>query len=87
MAIEVQTVDWAMLLPHAARGALFLVAAGTDVQEVAEAVAADDAARVKRWLETEAMRKPTDEELGEDPAAQYVFAIVQPFVVAQRAHS
>jgi hypothetical protein len=28
MAIEVNTVDWAMLLPHAARGALFLIEAG-----------------------------------------------------------
>ena len=87
MAIEVNTVDWAMLLPHAARGALFLIEAGTDLEQVAQAIADDEAPRVQHWLQTEAMRKPTDDELGEDAATLFAFAIVQPFVVAQRVQS
>lgn len=83
MSLEVQQVEWKMLVPHAARGGLFLLEGSQDLMSVAEAVAADDAARVRGLIESGALARPTDEQLGMDDDTAFRFVIVQPFVIAQ----
>lgn len=72
-----------MLVPHAARGGLFLLREPHDLLEVGRAIAADDAARIHALLEAGDLVRPDDEQLGMDEQARFRFVIVQPFVVAQ----
>lgn len=69
---------WATLAPHAERGGLLWVE-GVPLEEVALAMAADDAARVQGWLAAGALRRAALEPLD---APGYRFTIVQPFVLA-----
>ena len=76
---------WAALEPHARREGLFLVREGLDLPEVAAAVAADDQAKVKAWIDDGSIRRPTLDEVtawAQDPVAFYA-VIVQPFVLCR----
>jgi len=76
---------WAALEPHARRQGLFLVREGLDLAEVAAAVAADDQAKVKVWIDDESLRRPTLDEVTtwqDEPVAFYA-VIVQPFVLCR----
>jgi len=78
IARDTGVATWATLAPHAARGGLLWVE-GAPLEEVALAVAADDAARVQGWLSSGALRRAAPEPLD---APGYRFTIVQPFVLA-----
>lgn len=80
---EPAIVDWAMLQPHAKRGALFLLDASLDIAEVGGAIAGDDSARIKALLDGGLMRRPEEAEIDGDGEARFRFLIVQPFVIAQ----
>lgn len=69
---------WATLRPHAERGGLLWVE-GAPLEEVALAVARDEAARVQGWLTAGVLRRAALEPLD---APGYRFTIVQPFVLA-----
>ncbi|MBO6940105.1 MAG: DUF2288 family protein [Deltaproteobacteria bacterium] len=82
---EILPTTWAALEPHARRQGLFLVREGLELSEVAAAVATDDQAKVKGWIDDESIRRPTVDEVtawAEDPVAFYA-VIVQPFVLCR----
>ncbi len=82
---EVLPATWAALEPHARRQGLFLVREGLDLAEVAAAVASDDQAKVKEWIDDESLRRPSLDEVTAwqtDPVAFYA-VIVQPFVLCR----
>jgi hypothetical protein len=83
--LEKHNVDWRALVKQAAAGTLYLLDADRDLTEVCTAVAKDDVPVVKALLESNALRKPTDDEMGMDGDTRLDFVIVAPFVVAQFA--
>lgn len=80
-AIEVQEVEWAMLKPHAERGALYLLDRAENLAEVGEAIRDDEVEKVRGLLQRSALTSPAPESVDDD--ARYRFVIVQPYVVAQ----
>lgn len=83
--LELHNVDWRALLKQAASGTLYLLDAEHDLTEVCTAIARDDVAVIKALLDSSALRKPTDEEMGMDGDTRLDFMIVAPFVVARYA--
>lgn len=79
--IEVQEVEWAMLEPHAKRGALYLLDGDEDLEAVGIAIRDDDVARIRGLLENGALATRVPDSV--DAEARYRFVIVQPYVVAQ----
>ncbi|MEX0798367.1 MAG: DUF2288 family protein [Bacteriovoracaceae bacterium] len=83
---EIDKASWSMLEDHYKRGALFLVE-GLDLAEAGAAVAADEAGKVKLWLDNKELLK-VDENLKEafskNPNDKnFKFIIVQPYVFIQ----
>lgn len=76
--------SWALLQPHAARDALWLVV-GAELPVVGAAIASDDTAAVQAWIDAEILRRPTSSELDAWQAKPVTFEalIVQPFVLAR----
>jgi hypothetical protein len=84
---EVMSSYWEDLAPHQARGALLLLAPSVDLLEVAEAMAADDSARVAGWLKGGQLARVTAAEaetLEGTEDLRFQFVVVQPWVLAQR---
>jgi len=87
LAHELHRVDWKPLEAHAKRGGLVLVDSALDLVEVALAVATDDSARVKAWMRTSQLSKPTEAQIRcweGDAEDRFTVVIVQPYVLAQR---
>jgi len=85
--LEVQSVTWDALEPHAARGSLLVVAPDLELIEVAEKVACDDASAVGTWVAGGCIYKPSAEMIQQWKAeenALFSFVIVQPYVLCQR---
>jgi len=85
--LEVQSVTWDALAPHAARGALLVVAPNLELMDVAEKIARDDASAVGAWIAGGRIYKPSAEMIQQWEAEENVlfsFAIVQPYVLCQR---
>lgn len=84
---EVHRVDWKPLAPHAKRGGLVLVDSRLDLVDVAVAVARDDSARVRQWMEAQQLVKPTAGQIQSwqgETEERFTIVIVQPYVLAQR---
>ena len=87
LANEVHRVDWKPLAPHARRGALVFVDTALDLVEVAVALAEDDSARVRRWMQAHQLVKPTGDQIErwqDETEERFTIVIVQPYVLAQR---
>ena len=87
LANEVHRVDWKPLAPHAKRGGLILVDSRLDLVEVALAVARDDSALVKQWMEAQQLLKPTVDQIQswqDETEERFTIVIVQPYVLVQR---
>lgn len=79
-------VFWSDLRAHAQRDVIIVVAEELDLLDVGEAVAANDTARVQRWIEEKKLTKPTTEDLARwptEPAARFESLIVAPFVLVR----
>lgn len=79
-------VFWSDLRAHAARDAIIVIAPGLDIIDVGVAVATDDSARVKRWIDAAQITKPTAADLAlwaADPGAVFESLVVQPFVLVR----
>lgn len=77
------TSDWAPLAPHAGRQALFLVE-GVPIVDVGLAIARDRRDVVAHWLESGAMRRPSEAETEQWSTVveqSFESLIVQPFVL------
>jgi hypothetical protein len=84
--LGVETVAWHWLRPHHQRDALWVVAAGLDLEEVGAALTRDDAAAVRDWLADGSLCKPKQEQLERwesNPLHTLAMLIVQPFVLIQ----
>jgi hypothetical protein len=84
---EVHRVDWQPLAPHARRGGLVLVDSRLDLVEVAVAVAEDDSGKVRRWMQSQQLLKPTLQQIEtwqDETEERFTIVIVQPYVLAQR---
>lgn len=81
---EVDKASWAMLRDHHKRGAVFLVK-DLDLVDAAAALAQDEAAKVKLWLDGGNLVKVEDEEAEdyEKSASEenFQFIIIQPYVL------
>lgn len=82
---EIMPATWALLAPHAQRNALFLVMDPANLEEAAEALAADNKATVGKWIESGTLRRPASAELKhwETSPVAFTAVIVQPFVLAK----
>lgn len=86
LAGEIANVPWRDLRPHAARGALFLVADAVGLLEAAVAIARDDTASVETWVGTGQLVRPDTSQLQaweRDTDRPFEHVIVQPFVLAR----
>ncbi len=83
--LELHNVDWRALIKQAASGTLYLLDGDHDLTEVCNAIARDDVALIKSLLDSNALRKPSDQEMGMDGDTRLDFMIVAPFVVARYA--
>lgn len=81
--LEVEEVEWNMLLPHAKRGALYLLSIGEDLMSVAEAMRDDDVSKIKPLIEGQRLVAPTEAQLDGPIDALFRFVIVQPYVIGQ----
>lgn len=84
---EVMDAEWKMLAMHYRRAALFLVGNALQLIDVAVALAQDEQALVKSWIEEGALGRPTEEQVQQwqsETGAHFRSVIVQPFVLAQR---
>ena len=83
---EVEETDWAPLKQHHDHGAVFIIE-GVDLLDASVAVAKDKVEFIKLWLESGALRKPTDEEVAAWDADKNTklarFIIIQPYVLIQ----
>jgi hypothetical protein len=86
--IEVMASEWNALAPHHQRGALFLLDVDLDVRAVAEAIAGDRRIEVEALVGSGRLRRPTQDEerlfAASPETHRFRFAIVQPYIVAQR---
>lgn len=81
-----EIVSWHWLRPHHQRDALWVVAAGLDLEAVGAAIAEDDTEAVRAWLADGSLCKPDRPLLDSwenDPLHQLSMMIVQPFVLVQ----
>jgi len=85
-ALGVELVAWQWLRPHHQRDALWVVAAGLDLEIVGTALTRDNAVAVRAWLADGSLSKPVKEQLENwenDPTQTLSMLIVQPFVLVQ----
>ena len=82
---ETAQIGWAELAPFFAKGQLLAVAPELDLVAVAEALAGDQSATVRNWLESKQVQLLTDERAQDwqlrDPDLWAV--VVSPWVVVQ----
>lgn len=79
---------WLDLKDHLERGAIIIVHPSLDLQTVADAVTADNAAKVGGWIAMGKLNKPTAEQItawNEMQAKEFSFVIAQPYVLIQEA--
>jgi hypothetical protein len=79
-------VPFADLAEHLERDAVFVVGPTLALVECGVAVATDDVARVRAWIESGELRKPSRFERDswpKEPRRRWVAIIVQPFVLIQ----
>lgn len=84
---EIGTVSWSWLRPHEKRKILFRVSQTLDLVEVALAVAEDQTAKVKSWLENEDLTQPTLRQVAKWEKSGGLFSgiIVKPYVFFKEA--
>lgn len=82
---EMDQCDWSMLAEHHKKEVVFLVSQNLDLIDVACSVALDDVANVKKWQDSQELRRPSQAEVEsfEKDSHQKManFLIVAPFVL------
>ncbi|MFT6400404.1 MAG: hypothetical protein ACJAYU_005175 [Bradymonadia bacterium] len=81
--LEIQEVEWSILLPHGTRGALYLLSVGEDLLSAAQAMRDDDVPGIKRLIDGQHLLAPTEAQLEGSTEAIFRFVIVAPYVLAQ----
>jgi hypothetical protein len=86
----IETAPWRELRPHLGRDAIIVIRPELDLSAAARAVAGDDAAAVRLWLDEGAVGKPSAAQLEEweaAPGRPFRFVIVQPYVLIQEVQA
>ena len=80
-------VGWEYLKPHFESGALLFVDTGVDLKTVAEALVADDKAKVEAWMKSGDLLKPSQPHADhwESSGESFRAVVVSPFVLMQPA--
>lgn len=84
---EILETTWEPLAPHFALGSVYLLDHDLDLAEVGRAMAEDDVAEIKRWLDDGLMYPPTPEEataFAKNPDYQFKMLIIEPYVLIQK---
>jgi hypothetical protein len=84
----IEIAAWQVLRPHLERDALIIVQPQLDLAAAAQAVAADDAAAVRLWIDQGGLGKPAVvqvEAWDAEPLKIFQFVIVQPYVLIQES--
>lgn len=84
---EILETNWDPLAPHFARGSVYLLDQDLDLAEVGVAMAQDDVATIKRWLDDGLMCPPTPEEatsFAKNSDYTFKMLIVEPYVLIQK---
>lgn len=83
---EVEETDWAPLKQHHDKGSVY-IADGIELMDAAVAIAKDKVEFIKVWLESGALRKPSDEEVktwdADKNTKMAKFIIIQPYVIIE----
>lgn len=82
-------VGWKYLKPHFEAGALLFVDPSVPLTEVGEALAADDAEKVKGWKQSGDLLTPSQPHavFWEESGARFRALVVSPFVLIQPTDS
>lgn len=85
LEVDIATVTWQQLRPHAAVDRLFLVGADPGLLEAGVAFATDDTAQVAKWIEEGHVARPSDSQRAqwEETGEGFRFLILSPFVLAE----
>jgi hypothetical protein len=78
--------QWEWLRPHAKREVVIMVTAAMDLVEVGMAIATDNTASVQRWIDEQAIYKPTQQQLSawnQVDDLKFEALIVAPFVLVK----
>lgn len=84
---QIHTVDATALLPHHRRSALLVLDPTVDLLDAAVTIAKNDTAAVAALIEAGTLARPSLSDLADwcvDTELRFQFAIVQPYVLAQR---
>lgn len=90
LAELIDLAEWDWLKPHVGRDAVILVTPDLDLSEVGEALANDNTAVVQRWIDEQAIAKPSQSQLTEwdrSGTAKFTAMIVAPFVLVKLLES
>jgi hypothetical protein len=82
----IDIAEWEWLEPHALKGNVFLVSSNLSVLEVGLAVAEDNAAMVRQWLDDGMLQRPSQSQMNywqEQGGAKFESLIVHPFILSQ----
>ena len=83
-ALDVAQWDW--LRPHAKREVVIMVTAAMDLVDVGMAIATDNTHSVQRWIDEQAIYKPTQQQLSmwnQTDELEFEALIVAPFVLVK----
>ncbi|HEY9689899.1 MAG TPA: DUF2288 domain-containing protein [Coleofasciculaceae cyanobacterium] len=86
LAELIDLAEWEWLKPHVGRDAVIVVTPDLDLTEVGEALTNDNTAVVQRWIDEQAIAKPSQAELTEwdrSGTAKFTAMIVAPFVLVK----
>lgn len=85
LSAEINVATWKGLIPDMLSRSLFLVSHDLDLADVGVQVALDHTPKVKEWLDTGKLTRPTKEQIDEweTTGSLFRFIIVQPFVFFQ----
>lgn len=82
---EADVIAWPELARHFARGVVLRVAAGVDLIDVAEGLAADDTDQFQRWIDNQELARASDEDARRWHAhdTRFLCVVVAPWVLVQ----
>lgn len=82
---ETARISWQELAPHFAAGNVITVAEGVDLVAVAAAMARDDSAAIKTWMDAGQVEPTTDEHASvwHENNAEVWASVVKPWVLVQ----
>ena len=86
LAGEIDTCPFSSLEPHLAQSNAFVVGDDLDFLDVAEALANDHVDKVKQWVESGSLVRPTPEMIATwsgAPDRSFRMVIVKPFLLIQ----